>query len=143
MRMHIPAAWSDAFADLEHASGLVFAVDRMDDRWSSVQAELRTVFELTRACARNSEPVVYVVHNDDLLGRRGPGRAMVATGLLSAARTLSLEFAKSGTAVNVLAIEDSTEPSAIARWDAITSEPGGPSGELIHLGTGHVGKALA
>jgi 3-oxoacyl-[acyl-carrier protein] reductase len=64
------------------------------------------------------------VHNDDLLGRRGAGRAMVATGLLSAARTAAVELVKSGVPVNVLAVEDETDPSTVARWVGLRDRAG-------------------
>jgi hypothetical protein len=86
--------------------------------------------------------MAYVVHHDDLLGRRGPGRAMIATGLLSAARTAAVEQAKAGVPVNVIAVDDGIDPETIARW--VRSLAGGPTptGELIRLGTSHIGKAL-
>jgi len=86
--------------------------------------------------------VVYVVAGDDLLGRRGPGRAMVACGLLSAARTAAVEGARAGVPVNTLAVEADTPPATVAAWVARLLEPGGPTGELVRLGTAHLGKAL-
>jgi hypothetical protein len=128
---------------LEGVPALVFAAVDGSDEWNDVRSVLGEAFESTRDSARRSEPIVYVVMNDDLLGRRGPGRAMVATGLLSAARTTAVELAKAGVPVNVLAIESDTAPEAIAHWVRSLVAGGGPSGELIHLGTGHIGKALA
>lgn len=140
MTLRIPVEWVASFEDDE---GLVFAADIHGDEWPEVENELRAAFELTRSAAQRGGAITYVVHNDDLLGRRGPGRAMVATGLLSAARTAAVELAKTGVPVNVLAVEDDTPSEAIARWARLLSEPGGPTGELIHLGPGHIGKALA
>jgi hypothetical protein len=68
---------------------------------------------------------------------------MVATGLLSAARTAALETARSGIPVNVLGIDDDSPVESICRWVWTLCEPGGPTGELIHLGPRHIGKALA
>ena len=68
----------------------------VSDDWPAVSAELRRAFEMSRAAAVAGESLVYVVRNDDLLGRRGPGNAMVATGLVSAARTAALEGARKG-----------------------------------------------
>jgi hypothetical protein len=140
MTLRIPLEWASAFDDDE---GLVFAADVHGDDWPSIEAELTTAFGLSRAAARAGASITYIVHNDDLLGRRGAGRAMVATGLLSAARTAAAELVKAGVAVNVLAVEDETDPATVARWVGFVSEPGGPTGELIHLGPGHIGKALA
>lgn len=140
MTLRIPLEWVSAFED---GDGLVFAADVHGDDWPSIEAELTTAFEFSRATARAGAPITYIVHNDDLLGRRGAGRAMVATGLLSAARTAAVELVKTGVPVNVLAVEDETDPLTVARWVALVTEPGGPTGELIHLGPGHIGKALA
>ena len=76
-------------------------------------------------------------------GGEGPPRAMVACGLLSGARTAAIEGLKPGIPVNVLAVEDDTTPETVAMWVARLAEPGGPSGELVHLGSAHLGKALA
>jgi NAD(P)-dependent dehydrogenase (short-subunit alcohol dehydrogenase family) len=67
---------------------------------------------------------------------------MVATGLLSAARTAALEGAKAGIAVNVLAIGDDADDEAVGRWVSRMADGDGVSGELVQLGPGHLGKAL-
>ena len=120
----------------------VFAARDVGDDWEAVLGELTAAFEVTKAAIEVQSPVVYVVAADDLLGRRGPGRAMIACGLLSAARTAALETAKTGTPVNTLAVEDDSPPATVAAWITHLLEPGGPSGELVRLGTGHLGKAL-
>jgi hypothetical protein len=112
------------------------------DDWEAVLSELTDAFQATRTALQQEKPVVYVVAADDLLGRRGPGRAMLACGLLSAARTAAIEGAKAGIPVNTLAVEDDSPPETVAAWAARLLEPGGPSGELVRLGTGHLGKAL-
>ncbi|MFO7547685.1 MAG: hypothetical protein R6X29_02260 [Acidimicrobiia bacterium] len=126
----------------EPGDGLVFVAAEVGSEWPDVLAELTTAFELTRRSAQAGGPIVYVVHNDDLLGRRGPGPAMVATGLLSGARTLAFETAKVGVPANVLAVEADSPIEVIARWTVRLLEPDGPSGELVRLGALHVGKAL-
>lgn len=112
------------------------------DEWSEVSSELFEVFQFSQGAARAGAPLVYLVLTDDLLGRRGPGRAMVATGVLSAARTLALEMAKSGVPVNVLSVEEDTAPATIGTWIGYLSLPDGPTGEVVRLGSGHIGKAL-
>lgn len=124
-------------------AGLVFVADEATgDGWTEVAAELTEAFHLAKHAASSGRPVVFVVHNDDLLGRNGPGRAMVATGLLSAARTAALEHRKTGLAVNVVAREEGTDPSLIAHWCGLLMDGELPTGELIHLGSEHLGKAL-
>lgn len=128
------------FGDLEM---LVFVAADVSDQWEAIEAELRLAFALSQDAARNGNPIIYVVHNDDLLGRRGPGKAMVATGLLSAARTAAVEMANTGAPVNVLAVEDDTAAEVVARWATQLAVGPAPTGELVHLGAGHIGKALA
>ena len=57
--------------------------------------------------------------------------------------TAAAELTKTGVPVNVLAVEDDTDPTVDARWVSLLSGPVGPTGELVHLGPGHIGKALA
>jgi hypothetical protein len=138
--LHVPPSWA---ADLEGLDALVFAPDDPTDDWDWVKSTLTLAFGLSQTATASRLPIVYVVDNDDLLGRRQAPRAMVATGLLSGARTAALEAARDGVPVNVLAIEADSSPTVICRWVRLLCEPGGPTGELVHLGSGHIGKALA
>jgi hypothetical protein len=108
-----------------------------------VRAELERAFLMSRTAAQNGESFVYVVHHDDLLGRRGAGNAMVATGLLSAARTAAIEGARKGWTANVLAFDDDSDPELVDGWaDRLAEDSFGVTGELIRLGSSHLGKAL-
>lgn len=121
----------------------VFRARRVADDWGEVRAELERAFEMSRTAAQNEESFVYVVHHDDLLGRRGPGNAMVATGLLSAARTAAMEGSRKGWTANVLAYDDESDPELIDGWaDRLADQSLGVTGELIRLGARHLGKAL-
>jgi len=122
---------------------LVFvASSTVSDQWTEVLEELTAAHELSQDAVRAGGPIVYLVEGDDLLGRRGPGRAMVACGLLSAARTLALETARAGVPVNVIAMGPTTSPDSLSGWIESLCGPGGPNGELIRLGADHLGKAL-
>jgi len=113
------------------------------DDWAEVRAELERAFQMSRAAAQAEQSFVYVVHNDDLLGRRGPGNAMVATGLLSAARTAALEGAKKGWTANVVAYDDEARPDLVAGWaERLVEDSEGVTGEVIRIGPTHLGKAL-
>lgn len=138
-RLRIPDAWR---SDFDGVPGAVFAARDVGDAWAEVASELDEAFLLARDAARDGTPMAYVVHHDDLLGRRGPGRAMVATGILSAARTAAVEQAKARIPVNVIAVDDGIEPATIARWARILAEGPVPTGELVRLGASHLGKAL-
>lgn len=124
-------------------SSVVIVAPPSVDGWDGVRTALIEAFVATRDAAAAGRPVVVIVHGDDLLGRRGAPRAMVACGLLSGARTAAIEGRRPGIPVNVLAVEDDTTPETVAMWVARLAEPGGPSGELVHLGSAHLGKALA
>ena len=135
---------ADALRKVTLPEGALVFVTRADvtDHWEKVSEELTEAFTLSQAAARSGGPVVYVVDGDDLLGRGGRGPAMVACGLLSAARTLALETAKSERPVNVIALGDRGSPDHVGLWVEMLCRPGGPSGELIRLGGDHLGKAL-
>jgi hypothetical protein len=123
-------------------SGVIhWAVDA-DENWSAVLVELTRAFEVSRSAAQDGESFVYVVRQDDLLGRRGPATAMVATGLLSAARTAALEGARKGWTANVVAFDEDADLSAVEGWAKRLLDEGDVTGELIRVGPGHIGKAL-
>ena len=114
----------------------------VSDDWGDVLAALTHAFEASRAAAQGAESIVYVVHNDDLLGRRGPGKAMLATGLLSAARTAALEGVKDGWTVNVVAFSEGADPETVADWADQLVASSDVTGELIRVGPDHIGRAL-
>ncbi|MGH8871953.1 MAG: hypothetical protein ACRDWS_08265 [Acidimicrobiia bacterium] len=123
-------------------SGLIHWAEDVGEEWGQVLAELTRAFELSRAAARREESFVYVVRQDDLLGRRGSGNAMVAAGLLSAARTAALEGARKGWTANVVAFDEDTDRSSVDVWAQRLLEAGDVTGDLIRVGPGHIGKAL-
>jgi hypothetical protein len=121
----------------------IFRPDLVEDDWEEVRAELERAFEMSRAAARAEESFVYVVHHDDLLGRRGAGNAMVATGLLSAARTAAIEGSRKGWTANVIAYEDGVDAYVVERWARrFATNSDGVTGEIIRVGSSHLGKAL-
>jgi hypothetical protein len=112
------------------------------DDWGEVLDALTRAFEASRASAQAGEPIVYVVHNDDLLGRRGPGKAMLATGLLSGARTAALEGVRDGWTANVIAVSHGVDPEQVAIWAGQLIESADVTGEVLRIGPDHIGKAL-
>lgn len=98
---------------------------------------------MSRDAAQAEESFVYVLHHDDLLGRRGSGNAMVAAGLLSAARTAAIEGSRKGWTANVLAYDDGSSEEMIDSWaERLAEDSSGVTGELIRIGSSHLGKAL-
>ena len=124
-------------------SSVVVVTAPSADSWETARAALYEAFVATKEAMVAGLPVVVIVHGDDLLGRRGAPAAMVACGLLSGARTAAIEGRKPGIPVNVLAVEDDTAPEVVASWVGRLTAKEGPNGELIHLGSAHLGKALA
>lgn len=123
-------------------SGKIHWAEVVPEDWGSILDELTRAFEMGRAAAIAEESFVFVVRNDDLLGRRGSGNAIVAAGLLSAARTAALEGSRKGWTANVLAFDEDVDREAVERWARSLLEDGGVTGELVRLGAGHIGKAL-
>jgi len=116
--------------------------ETVSEDWTEIKAELDRAFRMSRAAAMEEESFVYVVHHDDLLGRRGAGNAMVASGLLSAARTAALEGVRRGWTTNVIAYDDDADPKDMQKWAQRMRESQGVTGELIRIGSTHIGKAL-
>ncbi len=121
---------------------MIHWAEEVADDWAAVLAALTDAFETAREAAQGEESFVFVVAQDDLLGRRGPGNAMIAAGLLSAARTAAIEGSRKGWTVNVLAFDSGVERSDVETWATRLIESGDVTGELIRLGPGHIGKAL-
>ncbi|HUG32998.1 MAG TPA: hypothetical protein VMM14_08925 [Acidimicrobiia bacterium] len=116
---------------------------QVGDDWDEVRAELARAFAVARTAAQAEENFVFVVHHDDLLGRRGVGNAMVATGLLSAARTAAIEGSRKGWTANVVAFDDLADDELVRDWaERLVADSHGVTGELIRVGSSHLGKAL-
>lgn len=130
-----------AQVDLPDGTAVVDARAPVEE-WEQARALLLAAFTSSQEAARAEAPIVYVVHGADLLGQRGAPSAMLATGLLSAARTAAIELSRKGAPVNVVAVGEDTEPAVTARWVARMAEPDGPIGELVRLDADHLGKAL-
>ena len=124
-------------------SGHVHWANEVRDVWPDVLAELTRAFQVSRRAAQAEESFVYVVRLDDLLGRRSSGNAIIACGLLSAARTAALEGARKGWTANVVAYDEDSDGSAVEKWAHRLLEAGDVNGELIRVGSGHIGKTLA
>jgi len=146
-RLRIPisnVALAEGFTDESEAEGLVFAAagPEIGEDWDAVAHELSEAFRLTQEAVQAGAPVVYVVAGEDLLGQRGVPAAMIATGLLSAARTTAVETARAGIPINVLAPFSEADPGDVVAWALRLLNRTGVTGEVIRLGSKHLGKAL-
>lgn len=117
-------------------------MDRVGDSWDEVSAELTEAFVGSREAARGENSFIYIVSNDDLLGRNGAARAMASAGLVSGARTAALEGSRKGWTANVIAYDNTVAPQDIVARAISVLNDGLITGEVIHVGPGHIGKAL-
>ena len=121
----------------------LFWAAEVSDDWETVAEEMDRAFRFARDAATNEESVVFVIHADDLLGRRGAGQSMLATGLLSAARTMALEGWRKGWTANVIAWDGETGSQEDVETLAMDlAARGTVTGEVLRIGPGHIGKAL-
>ena len=68
--------------------------------WGEVETALTDAFRRAQAAARDGEPVIFVLAQEDLLGQRGAPGAILANALLSGMRTLAAE----GVQANAVAV---------------------------------------
>ncbi len=139
----LPAGIEPEPGDQDLREGLVFWAETTQPTFELALDELTTAFNMSKESAIAEQSFVYIVGNDDLLGRNGPIAAMVAAGLVSAARTAALEGSRKGWTSNVVAYDDKASPTTVVSHAKRLIEDGSVTGELIHIGPGHIGKALA
>jgi hypothetical protein len=104
--------------------------------WAEVETALADAFRRAQAAARDGEPIVFVLSQEDLLGQRGAPSAILANALLSGMRTLAAE----GHRANAVAVGADTDPEDLQHWIAELDAGRGVTGELIRVGAKHVGK---
>jgi len=105
----------------------------------TVTEVLTAVFAEVKAAVLAERPVVVLVEDGDLLGQGDVVDASVAAGLLGLVRAFALEGAKPGWRVN--AVSHRGEDDAAASRDAAEWLAGSDlSGQLIRVGTAHLGK---
>ena len=104
--------------------------------WSEVEIELADAFRRAQEAARNEEPIVFVLSQEDLLGQRGAPSAILANALLSGMRTLAAE----GHRANAVAVGADADPEDLQHWIAQLEAGRGVAGELIRVHARHVGK---
>jgi hypothetical protein len=114
---------------------MIFTAPRPED-FAAVEAALLDAFERSRAAARDGEPIVFVLSQEDLLGQRGAPGAMLANALLSAMRTLAAE----GHRANAVAVGAEADPEDLRHWIDQLEAGRGVAGELVRVHAAHVGK---
>lgn len=122
--------------------GVVFVASRGLEDWAAVEDELAEAFRLAQEASLAEAPVVFVVDSEAMLGRAAPLDSMVATGLVSGARTLAFEGLRKGRYVGIVATDRTDAASALGETVhfAVANRVG--HGQVITLGTGHAGAML-
>jgi hypothetical protein len=104
--------------------------------WEAVEVELADAFRRSQQAARDGEPIVFVLSQEDLLGQRGAPSAILANALLSGMRTLAAE----GHRANAIAVGADADPEDLQHWIAQLQSGRGVTGELVRVHAKHVGK---
>ena len=104
--------------------------------FGEVETALADAFRRSQEAARNEEPIVFVLSQEDLLGQRGAPGAMLANALLSGMRTLAAE----GHRANAVAVGADADPEDLRHWVAQLEAGRGVAGELVRVHAAHVGK---
>lgn len=107
-----------------------------------IRHEMLLSFRLSKQAASAGAPAVYVLWTPDLLGQRGPLPAMLANGLVSAARSMGMEGLREDRTSNALAFDTGTDPATMAFWISTLLDGHGVTGELVGVGSGHLGKVV-
>ena len=114
---------------------MIFTAREPQD-FGEVEIALADAFRRSQEAARNEEPIVFVLSQEDLLGQRGAPSAILANALLSGMRTLAAE----GHPANAVAVSSDTDPEDLQHWIAQLEAGRGVSGELVRVHAKHVGK---
>jgi len=121
------------------AAPLVLRQPVLGEDLDGVTAALTGAFAEVRAAVLDERPVVLVLDDRDLLGQGGVVDAGVATGMLGLVRAFALEGVKPGWRVNAVTHRGDAEDAAVV--EAVAWLGGsGLSGQLLRVGTDHLGK---
>ena len=114
---------------------MIFTASEQED-FDGVETALADAFRRAQQAARDGEPIVFVLSQEDLLGQRGVPGAMLANALLSGMRTLAAE----GHRANAVAVGPDANPEDLQHWIAALEAGRGVAGELVRVHAAHVGK---
>jgi hypothetical protein len=146
MRLRLPAQMDSLREDLvgfDGSGGLVFAADPEPPAdYGELEDELLECFRLTREASVGGAPIVYVLSQADLLGHRGALGAMRAGALLSAMRSLAFEGVRAGRRANAIAVNESPDLAALARWVRVLLIEPDLTGELVRLAAADFGRLV-
>jgi hypothetical protein len=108
----------------------------------TIEEELTRAFACMREAAQDGETIVVALDEDDIQGVGNTASAALAHGLLGLARAFAVEGRKTGWQVNVLSSTPDTPPWERLRWIEHLAHRGAANGELVRLGSSHLGRVL-
>ena len=114
---------------------MIFTASEPAD-FAGVETALLYAFRRARQAARDSEPMIFVLAQKDLLGQGSVPGAILANALLSGMRTLAAE----GHAANAVAVGEDADATDLQHWIDQLSDRRGVAGELVRVHAKHVGK---
>ncbi len=127
-------AWSGSHGMAEPR---IIEQPRLDDGVDGVERAIVAAFEAIRSSLSAGASVLVVLSDGDLLGQGDPADAAVASALLGLVRAAALEGEKQGWMINAVSRRD---PGVCLPTEAIAEMA--LSGQLIRVGTGHLGRIL-
>ena len=123
----------------EPTAPVVIKQPSLGEDLEGVTAALTRAFAEARAAVEAGSPVVLLLDDRDLLGQGGVVDASVATAMLGLMRAFALEGAKPDWRVNAVSHRGDPEAEAVAEAVAFLGASG-LSGQLLRIGTEHLGK---
>lgn len=128
-------------ADGDISDGLVFAPAPVNS-WAEAESELVDVFELSKQAILAHAPVVYLVETAAVLGRASVLNSSVATGLVGAARIFAFEGKRTDDYATVISYDAGQPANTIVEAVQFVMSTRSALGQVVSLGTEHVGAML-
>jgi hypothetical protein len=128
-------------ADGDISNGLVFAPVAVSS-WDEAENELMDVFALSKEAILAHAPVVYLVETAAVLGRASVLNSAVATGLVGAARIFAYEGLRTNEYATVFSVGPDQSPATIVEAVQFAISTRAALGQVVSLGTEHVGAML-
>lgn len=128
-------------ADDDISGGLLFAPAPVSS-WDEAESELADVFTLSKEAILAHAPVIYLVESAAVLGRASVLNSAVATGLVGAARNFAFEGRRTDDFAAVISIGAEQSASTIVEAVQFVVSTRSALGQVVSLGTEHVGAML-
>jgi hypothetical protein len=110
--------------------------------WDEAERELTDVFRLSKEAILAHAPVVYLVETAAVLGRASVLNSAVATGLVGAARIFAFEGKRTDDFATVISVGADQPMSTVVEAVQFVLSTRSALGQVVSLGTDHVGAML-